>query len=85
MLGVGVIGVRPARGRAATAHIPALRALPNYAIRAHNARAAESARAAGDVFGVNATTTPSHDDGCIKFENRYGVRVSWEELRGLDH
>src|SRR3989441_7374184 len=53
-LGVGIIGVSPARGWAATAHIPALRALPNYEIRALSAHDAESARAAGDVFGVSA-------------------------------
>src|SRR6266536_1909413 len=53
-LGVGIIGVSPLRGWAATAHIPALRALPNYEIRALSARSAESARAAGEVFGVSA-------------------------------
>src|SRR4051812_22678947 len=53
-LGVGIIGVSPARGWAATAHIPALRALPNYEIRALSAHSAESARAAGEVFGVSA-------------------------------
>src|SRR5207249_419690 len=53
-LGVGIIGVSPARGWAATAHIPALRALPNYEIRALGARSAESARAAGEAFGVSA-------------------------------
>src|SRR6266700_1007961 len=53
-LGVGIIGVSPARGWAATAHIPALRALPNYQIRALSAHSAESARAAGEVFGVSA-------------------------------
>src|SRR3989454_4681894 len=53
-LGVGIIGVSPARGWAATAHIPALRALPNYEIRALSARNAEAARAAGEVFGVSA-------------------------------
>src|SRR5438094_10160076 len=53
-LGVGIIGVSPTRGWAATAHSPALRALPNYEIRALSARSAESARAAGDVFGVSA-------------------------------
>jgi predicted dehydrogenase len=53
-LGVGVIGVSPARGWAATAHIPALRALPNYEIRALSAHSAESARAAGEAFGVGA-------------------------------
>jgi predicted dehydrogenase len=53
-LGVGIVGVSAARGWAATAHIPALRALPNYEIRALSAHSAESARAAGDVFGVDA-------------------------------
>src|SRR5713101_5532446 len=51
-LGVGVVGISPLRGWAATAHIPALRALPNYEIRALSARSAESARAAGEAFGV---------------------------------
>jgi len=53
-LGVGIIGVSPVRGWAATAHIPALRALPNYEIRALSGHSAESARAAGEVFGVSA-------------------------------
>jgi len=53
-LGVGIIGVSPVRGWATTAHIPALRALPNYEIRALSAHNAESARAAGEVFGVSA-------------------------------
>src|SRR5437588_12467303 len=53
-LGVGIIGVSPAWGWAATAHIPALRALPNYEIRALSARSAESARAVGQAFGVSA-------------------------------
>jgi len=53
-LGVGIVGVSPVRGWAATAHIPALRALPNYEIRALTAHSAESARAAGEVFGVGA-------------------------------
>src|SRR2546425_7739706 len=51
-LGVGIVGVSPVRGWAATAHIPALRALPNYEIRALSTHSAESARAAGEVFGV---------------------------------
>ncbi len=53
-LGVGIIGVSPVRGWAATAHIPALRALPNYDIRALSAHSAESARATGEAFGVSA-------------------------------
>src|SRR5437868_6380832 len=52
-LGVGIIGVSPTRGWAATAHIPALRALPNYEIRALSAHSEESARAAGEAFGVS--------------------------------
>src|SRR5213596_3623401 len=53
-LGVGIIGVSSVRGWAATAHIPALRALPNYEIRALSGHSAESAREAGEVFGVSA-------------------------------
>src|SRR5438105_5647967 len=53
-LGVGVIGVSAVRGWAAVAHIPALRALPGYEIRALSAHSAESARAAGEAFGVSA-------------------------------
>src|SRR2546428_4721862 len=53
-LGVGIMGVRPVRGWAATAHIPALRALPTYEIRALSGHSAESARAAGERFGVSA-------------------------------
>src|SRR5437868_5298873 len=53
-LGVGIIGVNPSWGWAATAHIPALRALPNYEIRALSATSADSARAAGKAFGVSA-------------------------------
>jgi predicted dehydrogenase len=53
-LGVGIIGVNPAWGWAATAHIPALRALPNYEIRALSATSADAARAAGEAFGVAA-------------------------------
>ena len=53
-IGVGIIGVSAERGWAAAAHIPALRALPNYEIRALSARSPESARAAGEAFGVRA-------------------------------
>src|SRR6266566_5225868 len=53
-LGVGIIGVSPVRGWATTAHIPALRALPTYEIAALSAHSAESARAAGQMFGVSA-------------------------------
>jgi predicted dehydrogenase len=53
-LGVGIIGVNPAWGWAATAHIPALRALPSYEVRALCATSPEAARAAGETFGVAA-------------------------------
>src|SRR5436190_21860191 len=53
-LGVGIIGVNPAWGWAATAHIPALRALPNYEVRALSTSSPEAARAAGEAFGVAA-------------------------------
>jgi predicted dehydrogenase len=59
-LGVGIIGVNPAWGWAATAHIPALRALPNYEVRALSATSEEAARAAGEAFGVSAVF--SHHD-----------------------
>ena len=53
-LGVGIIGVSPGRGWAATAHIPALRALPNYEIQALSAHSEEAAHAAGEAFAVGA-------------------------------
>jgi predicted dehydrogenase len=53
-LGGGIIGVSPVWGWAATAHIPALRALPNYEIRALGASSPESAQAVGEMFGVRA-------------------------------
>jgi predicted dehydrogenase len=62
-LGVGIIGVNPAWGWAATAHIPALRALPNYEVRALSATSPEAARAAGEAFGVAAVF--SHHDELV--------------------
>src|SRR5258708_14520647 len=64
-LGVGIIGVNPAWGWAATAHIPALRALPNYEIRALSARSKEAARAAGNGFGIKAVF-PYHEQLVIQ-------------------
>jgi predicted dehydrogenase len=54
ILRVGIIGVSPHRGWAATAHIPALRALPKYEIRALSTHNADSARTSGEAFGVSA-------------------------------
>ena len=56
-----VIGVNPSRGWAATAHIPALRALPNYEIRALSASTRVAADAAGKAFEV-ALTFSDHDE-----------------------
>jgi predicted dehydrogenase len=56
-LGVGIIGVSPDRGWAATAHVPALSALSSYDIRAISAHSPESARRAGEVFGISAVFT----------------------------
>lgn len=56
-IGVGIIGATPERGWAATTHIPALRALPEFALRAVATSRRESADAAGLAFGV-----PSYDD-----------------------
>ena len=53
-LRVGIIGISPHRGWAATAHIPALRALPKYEIRALSTHNADSARTLGKAFGVSA-------------------------------
>ena len=63
-LGVGIIGVSPVRGWAATAHIPALRALPNYEIRALSAHTAESARAAGESFSHQEYVWRTSNAGC---------------------
>jgi predicted dehydrogenase len=51
-IGVGVIGLSATRGWAATAHLPALRAVPGYEVRALSASSPESARAAAAAHGV---------------------------------
>jgi predicted dehydrogenase len=60
-LGVGIIGVSPVWGWAAAAHIPALRALPNYEIRALGARSPGSARVVGELFGVSAVFSEAEE------------------------
>jgi predicted dehydrogenase len=55
VIGVGIIGANATRGWAATAHIPALRALPQFEIRALSSTRRESADAAGLAFGVGQT------------------------------
>ena len=52
-IGVGFIGLSAARGWAANAHLPALRALPGeFEIRALSGSTPESARAAAEAHGV---------------------------------
>jgi predicted dehydrogenase len=51
-IGVGIIGANPERGWAATAHIPALKSLPQYEIRALSTTRTDTARLASQKFGV---------------------------------
>lgn len=52
-IGVGVIGASPLNpGWAVAAHIPAIRTLPDYELRAVSTSRADSARAASEAFGV---------------------------------
>ncbi|MEU9015830.1 Gfo/Idh/MocA family oxidoreductase [Streptomyces sp. NPDC048479] len=52
-IGVGIVGLSASGGWAGTAHVPALAALPDaYELRALSASSAESAKAAGEEFGV---------------------------------
>jgi predicted dehydrogenase len=52
-IGVGIIGGGVGHAWAAVAHIPALRALPEYEIRALSTSRRESAEAAGRAYGVS--------------------------------
>jgi len=49
---IGIIGANPERGWASTAHIPALKALPNYEITALSSRAKEDEEKLKIAFGV---------------------------------
>jgi predicted dehydrogenase len=51
-IGVGIVGLSASGGWAATAHVPALAAVDGYELRALSASSAESARAAGEKYGV---------------------------------
>lgn len=52
-IGVGIIGIEPGRSWAAIAHVPALRALPDYEIVAVGTRRRESADAAAAALGID--------------------------------
>ncbi|MEU7630806.1 Gfo/Idh/MocA family oxidoreductase [Nocardia sp. NPDC049220] len=53
-IGVGIIGASPDGGWAAAAHVPALRALPEYELRAVATSRPSSAQRAADLWGVDA-------------------------------
>lgn len=54
-IGVGIVGLSASGGWAARAHVPALRALHGYALRALSASSPASAEAAGREHGVPLT------------------------------
>src|SRR6266851_10131339 len=54
-IGVGIVGLSAGGGWAARAHVPALAAVPGVELRALSASSAESAKAAGDKYGVALT------------------------------
>jgi predicted dehydrogenase len=54
-IGVGIMGASPhSEGWATRAHLPALRALPEFSLEAVSTSRSESAAAARDAFGVDA-------------------------------
>jgi len=56
-IGVGIIGANPDRGWAARAHVPALAALPEFALTAVSTTRSSSAEAARDRFGARYAFT----------------------------
>lgn len=57
-IGVGIIGASPGNGWAAATHVPALRALPQYELRAVATSRLESARSAAAEWDVDASHDP---------------------------
>ncbi|MFF4285714.1 Gfo/Idh/MocA family protein [Streptomyces sp. NPDC001633] len=58
---VGVVGLSASGGWAATAHVPALAGLDGYELRALSASSDESARAAGERYGVPLTFSSAEE------------------------
>ena len=58
---VGIIGVDPARGWASIAHIPAIKALPQYEIVAISNRNNDKLIEAGKTFQIPQTFTDSYE------------------------
>lgn len=61
-IGVGLIGYEPGRSWAAVAHVPALKALPEYRVAAVGTTRAESALAAANDIGLPAERAYSTPD-----------------------
>ncbi|VXB15567.1 Gfo/Idh/MocA family protein [Massilia sp. 9I] len=51
-IGVGIVGAGPHRGWARVAHLPALRAIDRFALRAVSTTRMDSARASADALGI---------------------------------
>ncbi len=52
-IGVGIIGIQPGRSWGAVAHVPALRALPQFSLKALSTTNIVSAAAAAEALGVD--------------------------------
>ena len=51
-IGVGIVGASASRGWSLVAHLPALKAIPEYEVRAVAGSSTQSAKAAAEVFGA---------------------------------
>lgn len=58
---VGIIGVHPDRGWASTAHVPALRDLPQFRLSAFSHRRIEMAKASAEKFGIDHAVSSTHE------------------------
>jgi predicted dehydrogenase len=58
---VGLVGVHPEKGWAATAHIPALKQLPEYLIQAISHKREDVARSAAELFGISTYYDSNQD------------------------
>ncbi|EJC85335.1 putative dehydrogenase [Rhizobium leguminosarum bv. trifolii WSM2297] len=60
-IGVGIIGVHPDRGWASTAHVPALRDLPQFRLSALSHNRIEVAQAAAQKFGFDHAVSSTEE------------------------
>ncbi|MCQ1775829.1 Gfo/Idh/MocA family oxidoreductase [Neorhizobium galegae] len=58
---VGIIGVHPDRGWASTAHVPALRDLPQFKLSTLSHRRIETARASAEKFGFDHAVSSAEE------------------------